>query len=272
MAEQPVLRLTERYCRCHPTDDSMPGPVEEPIELDPRSTAFVSLHCWNIGFPDGPAAPLDYWVFMGSLENHRLCVDVVNDAIVPALTAARRAGLSVFHVQPQNIAEKHAGWDYQLEPVAAKPARRPPVSDYARARAERVHGPGFRQWSGWDQADVARAAYPAAGEQMIVTADQFDRILRERGITTLVYVGFATNLCILDSPAAMKEMSQLGYRCLLIREGTLAVEFADTIHERLNTQVATRYIEAWVGSTIGLADFVRATAGIDLRESALASA
>ncbi|MEW5767581.1 MAG: hypothetical protein AB1797_08150, partial [bacterium] len=36
-----------------------------------------------------------------------------------------------------------------------------------------------------------------------------------------IYTGFCANLCIVDSPAAMKAMNGLGYRCVLLREGTL---------------------------------------------------
>ena len=64
---------------------------------------------------------------------------------------------------------------------------------------------------------------------MIATTEQFDSWLRDRGITDLLFTGFATNLCILDSPAAMKAMRALGYRCVIIREGTLGVEFPDTL-------------------------------------------
>ena len=94
---------------------------------------------------------------------------------------------------------------------------------------------------------------------MIVTTEQFDSWLRRRGITTLIYTGFTTNLCILDSPAATKAMAELGYKCVILREATLAVEFPDTIEERLNTRVALRYIEAWVGYTASVKDFVEST-------------
>jgi nicotinamidase-related amidase len=113
-------------------------------------------------------------------------------------------------------------------------------------------------WSGWAELDIAAPLKPTDGETMIVTTDQFDRWLRERGIDTLVYAGFCTNLCILDSPAAMRAMAGRGYRCVLLRDATLAVEFPDTIDDRTNTRVALRYIEAWVGYTASTADFVRA--------------
>lgn len=106
--------------------------------------------------------------------------------------------------------------------------------------------------------DIPRAVYPLPEKGVIVTGEQFDRILRERGIVNLIYTGFATNLCILDSPAAMREMQRYGYRCLLLRDCTLAVEFPDTIAERLHTRVAIRAVEKWVGATAVLAEFLAA--------------
>lgn len=252
---QRVLRLPERYFRGYPTDDSMIGQVEAPLELDLARTAFVSFHCWNIGFPDGPDVPPAYWVFMGSQENHRLCNDVTNNRIAPALNAARSAGMTVFHVQTPNIADKYPGWDYLLDSAPEPTAKQAAIDGYPQYRAERTHGEGFREWEGWKAADITGAVGPEPGEQIVVDGAQFDRILRERGIVNLIYAGFATNLCILDSPAAMKEMNAFGYRCLLIRECTLAVEFAETIADLTNTNVALRYIEAWVGSTVSLDDY-----------------
>lgn len=120
----------------------------------------------------------------------------------------------MFHVQTPIVADKHPNAGYQLEP-ASEPAAsdRPPVLDgYPVARSERVHGGGFRDWSGWRDIDQAQVVYPEPDEQMIVNGAQFDRIpelptltqplcqefwiLRERGIVNIVYTGFATNLCI----------------------------------------------------------------------------
>jgi nicotinamidase-related amidase len=120
-----------------------------------------------------------------------------------------------------------------------------------------VHGEGYMQWDGWQQLDVAEPVRPRPGDTMMVTTGQFDDWLRERGITTLLYTGFATNLCILDSPAAMKAMRSLGYRCVIIREGTLGVEFPETIETLTHTRAALQYIEAWVGYSASAFDLLQ---------------
>jgi nicotinamidase-related amidase len=109
-------------------------------------------------------------------------------------------------------------------------------------------------WEGWQRLDVAPAVRPHPGDVMIATTEQFDQWLREREITTLLYTGFATNLCILESPAAMKPMRERGYRCVILREATMAVEFPDTLEVLGHTRAALQYIEAWVGYSAGVED------------------
>ena len=50
-------------------------------------------------------------------------------------------------------------------------------------------------------------------------------------------------------------MAPRGYRCVLLREATFGVEFPDTLADRTHTNVALRYVEAWVGYTASAADF-----------------
>jgi len=117
-------------------------------------------------------------------------------------------------------------------------------------------------WEGWEQLDVAAAVRPRAGDVMVTTTEEFDAWLREREITTLLYTGFATNLCILESPAAMKPMRERGYRCVILREATMAVEFPDTLETLAHTRAALQYIEAWVGYSAGVEDLRHAFAAV----------
>jgi nicotinamidase-related amidase len=257
--------------------------------LDPARTALIELHCWNFGFPGAPPVPEEYWVFMGSTQNHDRMLGVVTQVIAPLLEAGRRAGIPIVHVQPESVARRYpelvpsAGQAASLRPKAEggrrtaesdesgssalRPARQAgslphsPVSDDASRRSQRVHGEGYTQWEGWSSLDVAEPVRPRLGDTMIVTTQQFDDWLRERGITTLIYTGFATNLCILESPAAMKPMRGLGYRCIIVREATMAVEFPDTLETLTHTRAAVQYIEAWVGYSTGAGDLMRALRG-----------
>lgn len=236
------------------------GLVTASWTLDVTRTALIELHCWNVGFPGAPPVPEEYWVFMGSPHNHDRMVGIVTQVIAPLLEAGRRADMPIVHVQPESVAHRYPelGPPCPCPPSPTGPPAAPLVTDDAARRSELVHGKGYMEWGGWQHLDVAPPVRPRAGDTMIATTQQFDAWLREREITTLLYTGFATNLCILDSPAAMKAMRGLGYRCVILREGTMAVEFPDTLETLLHTRAALQYTEAWVGYSASAGDLRRA--------------
>jgi nicotinamidase-related amidase len=236
------------------------GLQESTRALEVARTALIELHCWNVGFPGAVPVPDEFWVFMGSPQNHERMADVVTHVIAPLLEAARQARMPVVHVQPESVVQRYP----ELEPPRPVPppgsaaAVLPPVSDEAARRSAGVHGEGYMEWEGWQRLDVAPPVRPQSGDIMVATTEQFDSWLRDREITTLLYTGFCTNLCILDSPAAMKAMQAQGYRCVILREATMAVEFPDTLETLMHTRAALQYIEAWVGYSASAADLRRA--------------
>jgi nicotinamidase-related amidase len=253
------------------------GRVTETWTLDLARTALIELHCWNFGFPGEPPAPEEFWVFMGSPQNHDRMLPIVGEVIAPLLDAGRRAGMPIVHVQPESVAARYPECGMRnaesgmgegvSSPIPHSAFRIPhsPVSDDAARRASKVHGEGYMAWDGWSRLDVAPPVRPKAGDVMVVTTEGFDAWLREREITTLLYTGFATNLCILESPAAMKPMRSLSYRCVIVREATMAVEFPDTLETLAHTRAALQYIEAWVGYSTGVADLMRGYSRIGRR-------
>lgn len=242
-------------------------------DLNLAQTAFIELHCWNVGVPGGIPVPDDYWVFMGSKANHRRMARIVKRVIVPCMEAARQAGMPTVHVQPDSAADRypelrpaHLRRQKEVECAAdseqetEEQAATIRSSNHAVERAERVHGRGYMSWDGWDHLDVAPSLKPEAGDVMVASTAEFHQWLQERHITTLIYTGFCSNLCIVSSPAAMAPMNGLGYRCVLLREGTMAVEFPDQ-PQNLHTDASLRYIESWVGYTASVSDFLAGLKG-----------
>ncbi len=263
-----TLDLLGRHWETPSLDEA--GWVETRYHLHPHETAFVALHLWNVGDEGGPPIPHRFFIDMGTREAQLESVRIARHYIRPAIEASREAGLPVFHVEPANIALKYDSVRYQLEPEDLEPPRparpRPPEANpgWIRERAERSHGRGYQEWEGWQQMRIMACCDAAPGDQVILTGQQFDRILRKHGIKNLVYAGFATNMCILFSPAATQEMLGYGYRIFLIREATLAVEFPETFPTRMMTQAALKYFELKIGDTIAFDDYMaacRAVAG-----------
>jgi nicotinamidase-related amidase len=87
--------------------------------------------------------------------------------------------------------------------------------------------------------------------------EELDMILKHYDIQTLFYVGFATNMCVLDRPYGMKRMYSLGYEVILVRDATTAVEFPDTLDGLWATELAIRYVEYALGYSCTAYDLIQ---------------
>ncbi len=257
-----MLRLTGRYYRTIPITDT--GYETEPLELALDETALVSLHCWNIGCPEGPPLAPEFCVGMGYPCVTREAYGIMRNAIRPALIAARDCGLQVCHVQAVGIAERYPEWfshaidEPREDPVPQPQAPREAIAGHRRSILWRSHGEDYPNRSGLAEMDFPDVVAPEPGEPIVHQTAQFDRILRERGIVNLVYAGFATDMCILNAPGGMGPMFGLGYRVILIRDATIGVEPPDFLEERIATRWGIRYPATHWGDTIEVADLIAA--------------
>ena len=81
--------------------------------------------------------------------------------------------------------------------------------------------------------------------------------LRSRGIRTLLVMGVHANMCILNRNFAIKRMTSLGIRCILVRDLTDAMynpEDAPHVSHDAGTQLVIEHIEKYVAPTITSAD------------------
>ena len=144
------LRLPVRQYIAVPSSEPR-GLVTEVWDLPIAETAFIELHCWNVGVPGGLPVPDDYWVFMGSKENHERGARVMESVIAPCLEAARRIGMAAVHVQPESIGARYPELRAGLPPLPirnAAPESANVVRNHAIERASRVHGEGYMSWEG----------------------------------------------------------------------------------------------------------------------------
>lgn len=254
-----TLRLTGRYYRTIPVTD--PGYAEEPLELPVAETALVSLHCWNVGCPGGPPLDPSFCIGMGYPETIAEEWRITTEAIRPALDAARACGLPVCHVQTDIIARRYPKWythhaDPPPQPAATAP--REAIPGYRASIIARAHGADYATRSGYADMDFPEVVAPLPNEPVVHQTGQFDRILRGRGIVNLIYMGFATDMCILNAPGGMGPMFGLGYRVLLVRDATLGVECPDSFDERIATRWGIRYHETHWGDTVEVGELIRA--------------
>lgn len=252
-----ILRLKGRFYRTIPITN--PGFEEETLELDADKTALVSLHCWNIGFPENPLNE-NYWVGMGFPQTVREAQRVMNVFIRPAMDAARRAGILVCHVQAKSIAMKYPQHLEEFGEEDGKPVYAPPpaIPGYRESVLSRFHGKDYLSSSPLRNMDFPRVVAPLPGEPVVYATRQFDKVLRRREIVNLIYMGFAADMCLLYAEGGIISMFNLGYRILLIREATLGVEMPDWFEDKISTKWAVRFFETHFGDTVSFMDFVGA--------------
>ena len=77
-------------------------------------------------------------------------------------------------------------------------------------------------------------------------------LLRSRGIETVFYTGVHANMCILNRPFAIKQMTKWGVRCILLRDLTDAMyspRDAPHVSHQQGTELVVEYIEKYWSAT-----------------------
>ena len=248
------ISLKVRYYRALPTD--APGYEEEIFKLPVDKTALVGMHCWNIGCPDGPAEDVDFCVGLGwpqaTAEAGRIMVEVIR----PAMDQARGISMPVIHVE--------SDWMDAEYPHIPSRRRRDQETFPEGVPGEmlaRAHGRDYLTRSPLVGMRRAALVSPVGDEPMFFYTDRLDEYLRERGIDTLIYTGFATDMCVLGADGGARPMLSLGYRCILMRDATVGVETPESFPERLATRHGIHRFEWQVGYSTTFADFMAAIKG-----------
>jgi len=128
-------------------------------------------------------------------------------------------------------------WEYKLVPNFKTKVL--PLLEYARANNIEV----IFTTGGYELAPELNA------DLIIDSGTQLDNYLKRRGITTIYYAGYASNLCILIRDTGMRTMDYLGYNVILIEDCSLSVPRTSYSYEEAMYEINTKY-----GGTITFAE------------------
>lgn len=190
---------------------------------------------------------------------------ITQDCIVPLMHMFRRTDATVVHAPSPDCAPRYQHLLTRVEGTPTGPAvperAQPLFPDWPPADFRSKTG----AFSGLGRpVDAKDAEYdriirerglmpevePTEGDCVVFTGEQLHAVLRSRGVTTLFYVGFAANFCVPNRDYGMRAMRGRGYDIVLVRDGTAAIEVADTIDAEELTAAAVRDVETAIGYSI----------------------
>ncbi|MCK4590243.1 MAG: isochorismatase family protein [Candidatus Latescibacteria bacterium] len=244
------LELPVRYCSMDAAEEQSFSHREKLTRLKADQTAFVLVDIWDVS-----RVPKDVPVVAGSGSFHLRADKITGEKIKPALEAAREAGLVVIHAPTDYVAIKypqHRTLEQELNkpPSEPNPAPEWPPREFVKVRRREFDED--RYYKGFGEKDevrrrstyIPRIVEPREDEYVISTGEQMNEILKRHGILNLIYVGFATNMCLIQKPGALDEMGHLrGYKTILLRDCTTAVENHNTVRDLLMTRVWIEWVE-----------------------------
>ena len=253
------------------------GLVERRFEKSARQVGLVLVHCWNIGEATGPYPIEADARYPGQVADWVPAAHhIIANNIKPVLGAARKAGIAVFHLAQPTYAPRYPQYlEIAADPTLRSPSQPQAVEGCVRPKSFEEHyqdqygvdfpGPVWETHA--DTFDIAEAVRPLPDEAVIVDGWQLNGLCRRQDIDTLFYAGFMADLCLVSIPGAIREMfATFGYRCIALRDCTVAYEYTDTVEGGWMTRAAIRLIETDLGFSARSEDLIAACEQVILGE------
>ena len=210
-------------------------------EQVPRhSTAIVICDMWNDHWCSGAAAR----------------VEVLARKMAPLIDQARTGGIQIIHA-PSDVVGFYSQYPQRIRilqiPVTAPPASlNLPVPPLPIDDSDGGCDTGDKFYQAWSRENPAISI---TGDD-VVSADgkEIYSFLIQRGIRNLVVMGVHANFCVLNRSFAIKQMTNWGIRCVLVRDLTDAMynpKDRPYVSHARGTELVIEYIEKyWCPSTL----------------------
>ncbi|MBC8869741.1 MAG: isochorismatase family protein [Planctomycetes bacterium] len=250
LSEQRILHVKPRYYRWH---------VDVGEEWLEKNTGYACLE-WDIPMSQAALVLVDVWDRHYLKEPEDRAERIIQETIRPLLKTCRTAGLQIIHAPSPSQAQKCAAWvgrEKQKELPAGAP-----IPKTASVSAKPWPPAQFRGKSG-PYAKYARPAEPMASDRLrilkglclhpdvqpegadvvVATGQELHEFCRDRGILFLFYLGFNTNMCILQRDYGTMAMHTRGYEIIVVRDCTTGMESFETQDGLWQTRGAILFLE-----------------------------
>ena len=252
------------------------GWTSEVRDLDLDRTALLLMH-----LPDQGLTPDTQWGpdaqrpdLLGTIEWIPRTIDLCLNRLPRLVKAARSADMQVVHIYGRIQDESEPCTARSLseagDPPPPDPERLNPDSNVGDLHRLDVFGPQEPRPDGSPDhvpglPDVLR---PADDDLVVDQAWQLHRLMNGRGITHLIYTGWALNWCLWFSSCGMCDMQRKGYLCSAVQGGCVAIENRESADTESNLEYAYWKTTTMFGYTFDLHELTRALHTVDGETSA----
>ncbi|GAA4830738.1 hypothetical protein GCM10023310_04790 [Paenibacillus vulneris] len=236
--------------------------------LDTEEIGIALVDIWNFGWENGAIVPeLGFELSTERGVSHAIRKrQIIEEVIAPAVNELRQMGVQIFHCNHPFFLEKYPQWIDSTTIAERERLRRsmqetsseqlttgeieifPPKEWVQHWQSQHSNEINNWEWlkqndSVYEFIDIAEPAKPQEDDLLVYDHAQFHRLLSERGIKVLFYMGFETDICVQYSNYGMKNMSSYGFMCNIVRDATSTFETAETLDGLWKTKVHIAYIE-----------------------------
>ena len=241
--------------------------VEETLKLKVEETALVMIDVWDV------SEVREKYGWVPGLTDSFLQRDdkIVVEKIKPALDISRKVGLCIIHAPSSYIAIRYPQHErlakrLDLPRTPDRTTDWPPTEFIMNLRTrdyERQYGEGTIELDRFRQSTstIPEIVGPTDEEDVISSGEQMDCIFKEGGIVNLIYVGFATNMCLMLKPGGIHDMYYRGYKIVLLRDCTMGIENARSLPGLTQTETYIQAVEMTWGFTTTSEEFIKACKG-----------
>ena len=190
--------------------------------------------------------------------------DVLAARMGPVLEAARARGLRIIHA-PSETMDFYADGPQRRRMEAVKPVEPPKVLEVIEPPLpiDDSDGGCDTPEKPWHRAWTRQSPRIRIGEADLISdsGPEIYGFLRAEGITTLIYMGVHTNMCVLGRPFGIRAMTRAGLRCILVRDLTDAMydpQDPPRVPHAEGTELVVRHIEMYWGPSTTAEEVLKA--------------
>lgn len=105
--------------------------------------------------------------------------------------------------------------------------------------------------------------------ESISDAKLIAQVLKDAQITRIIYMGYASNYCLMSRPIGVINMWREGFGIVVVRDASIAIETPETFGGQWSHQVMMDFVEGSLGATATVNDIREACNALSLVPTSL---